>query len=1499
MPSVVASAPTCGVATWRGGGGSRSWSDPANWAGGRTPVSCQVVLFDTCSGDAVADAGFEGAIGGIILEGGYRGTVRLERGLQVLGEVRVAGGTLWLGPGPLVVVSLVQAGGRIEGEGGELRVDRAASVTGGVLETPRALMSVETLAIRGSGVVRMAAGGKLQITGDGEPLVGDGLLDATTNGGNSVEYSGQVTTNLSGAGPLAGLCRRGVARATPPLLRAGVGRGTAAQPSGAATLGPTSGFSESASAILNGGEDLPYRVLIDSGAGYGYVGTVTSPGIIVKVRLSDFTRVGALTLPPGMESVYAGVIDPSGGFAYFGTGPDPVPAVPTLPASIVRIRLSDFTVAGFLTLNDGESKIMTAAIDTAGGFAYFGAYTAPGIIVKVRLSDFTRVGALTLADGEDRPRCSVIDPASGFAYFGTETYPGIVVRVRLADFARVDALVLNDGEDYLESALLDAAAGNAYFAGGNPGFVVKVGLSDLSRVGSLPLDAGEGNPLAAVIDPSAGFAYFGTVLGPPVLIKVRLSDLSRVGTVSLDPEGYGLIGAALDAETGLAYFTTWDSPGTVIKVQLSDLTRVADLRLLAGADNLASAVADTSAGFAYLGSQTSPGLIVKVRLSDLTEVGRLTLATDSTWASTAAIDLPAGYAYFVTGGSPVTVVRIQLSDFTQAESLALTPSAEGGPIVIDSAGGFAYVGLRTNPGTIVKVRLSDFSEVASTTLALGEDSPATAAIDPVGGFAYFGTNTDPGIIVKVRLADLARVDAVTTAVPYLLRSGFDQVGGSLYFGSGNPTSASVAKVKLSDFTHTEDLAMPGYGWIWSCVIDGGGGFGYFGTANIPAAIVKVRLSDLAVVNALTLPSAESGPSSAVIDSVTGFAYFGTFTTAGRVVRIELGSTTTAVTSSVNPSQAGGTLTFTATVSPLHADAGTPGGMVDFTADGSPIAGCTALAPAGGQAQCTTSALAIGAHVIAAWFTADASWSNSAGTLLGGQLVNPSARITVPPSVMSGSSGNIASVPGAGTGATYAWIIQNGVITAGAGTPSVTFTAGPTGNVTLAVTVTSALVCSASGTATVPITSTVFSDGFEGTGWTVPWGFGAATWKLAGVGTTPPATPHSGSKLADFTAHTGTAGTQARLYRTTGFAVPAGVQNVALSFWMYHDAGAPSANDTVQAQVSTDGFRWVNVGPAVSRYAASAGWSQVMVDVTPYKGTSSLRLGFLGTSAHGNDCYLDDVAVTATGGPLPDFGLSASPAAVTAAQCGSATVAVTTSVAGGFSGGLALSASGMPAGATAVFAPPTIAAPGSGSSTLTLAAGSATPTGTYTVTVTASGGGLAHTAAVAFTVTVPNPPVTLSSDGFEGSGWTLPFAFSAVTWKLVTAGAYPPVTPHSGSKLADFAAHTSTAGAQARMYRTTGFAVPAGAHSVTLTFWMYHDAGAPAANDRVQAQVSTNGFTWVNVGAPVSRYAASPGWSQVTVDLTAYKGASNLRLGFLGTSAHGNDCYLDDIVVVAQ
>ena len=73
---------------------------------------------------------------------------------------------------------------------------------------------------------------------------------------------------------------------------------------------------------------------------------------------------------------------------------------------------------------------------------------------------------------------------------------------------------------------------------------------------------------------------------------------------------------------------------------------------------------------------------------------------------------------------------------------------------------------------------------------------------------------------------------------------------------------------------------------------------------------------------------------------------------------------------------------------------------------------------------------------------------------------PVATISASGLVGAGTTVNCASVPNAGTGATYIWSVTNGVITAGSGTSVINYTAGSSGAVRLAVVVNTPNACSA-------------------------------------------------------------------------------------------------------------------------------------------------------------------------------------------------------------------------------------------------------------------------------------------------------------------------------------------------------------------------------------------------------------------------------------------------------
>jgi hypothetical protein len=95
-------------------------------------------------------------------------------------------------------------------------------------------------------------------------------------------------------------------------------------------------------------------------------------------------------------------------------------------------------------------------------------------------------------------------------------------------------------------------------------------------------------------------------------------------------------------------------------------------------------------------------------------------------------------------------------------------------------------------------------------------------------------------------------------------------------------------------------------------------------------------------------------------------------TASQTFGVIAASTTTTVTSSLNPSVYGQAVTFTARVT----GAGNPAGSVTWSAN----TGCGATALSAGAATCTTSSLTLGTNVVMATYSGDTNHVASSGTL---------------------------------------------------------------------------------------------------------------------------------------------------------------------------------------------------------------------------------------------------------------------------------------------------------------------------------------------------------------------------------------------------------------------------------------------------------------------------------------------------------------------------------------
>ena len=161
---------------------------------------------------------------------------------------------------------------------------------------------------------------------------------------------------------------------------------------------------------------------------------------------------------------------------------------------------------------------------------------------------------------------------------------------------------------------------------------------------------------------------------------------------------------------------------------------------------------------------------------------------------------------------------------------------------------------------------------------------------------------------------------------------------------------------------------------------------------------------------------------------------GTDSTSPQVVNQDSSSTT--ISSSVNPSVFGQVVTFTATVSAMSPGAGTPSGTVTFE-EGSTTLAATVSVDSSGKATFSISSLSPGTHTITALYKGDGNFLTSSGSDSGSPQV-----VTQ----LAGSSTAVTSSPRPSVwGQTVTFTATVSTVSQGSGTPTgtVTFMEGST------------------------------------------------------------------------------------------------------------------------------------------------------------------------------------------------------------------------------------------------------------------------------------------------------------------------------------------------------------------------------------------------------------------------------------------------------------------------
>jgi hypothetical protein len=285
-----------------------------------------------------------------------------------------------------------------------------------------------------------------------------------------------------------------------------------------------------------------------------------------------------------------------------------------------------------------------------------------------------------------------------------------------------------------------------------------------------------------------------------------------------------------------------------------------------------------------------------------------------------------------------------------------------------------------------------------------------------------------------------------------------------------------------------------------------------------------------------------------------------------------------------------------------------------------------------------------------------------------------------------------------------------------------------------------------------------------------------------------------------------------------------------------------------------------------------------------------------------------VSLTVTASSSPAFSLAVSPASVSVAQGGTGTATATTTVSGGFDAAISLSASGLPAGATASFNPSSIAAPGAGTAAMTISVGASTAVGVYTVTVTATGGGLTNTATVSLSVTSAGSGQLIVDGGFESAtksgnsapGWTATTTISGQD-VIVYHGSYP----HTGSNYASEGGYNSDTDKL-----TQTLTIPSTINSATLTFWVNvvtQETTTSTKYDYLYVEIHNSSGTLLatpltlsNLNNKSSNNTNGVYFQPAAISLTSYKGQT-IELVFHATTDYEKTTTfnIDDVSVATQ
>ena len=454
-------------------------------------------------------------------------------------------------------------------------------------------------------------------------------------------------------------------------------------------------------------------------------------------------------------------------------------------------------------------------------------------------------------------------------------------------------------------------------------------------------DEGDGVNMVAVIDPNATqterhLSAGGLQVMREVLIMPGPTPDGEWSSIPGAVREYCVNATCVNPESGAVYFNSEDGRAYKWDLTSNSITSAIALTPGFGEPYVPTVIGPDGTVFTLNGGQV-------FAIGSMTDIA-VTLDSSNADVRKAVLGDNLTFTAHVTGTGPTPTGSVHFVDFTYG-------AYDGGlgeftPVTVDL-------------GT-VPLDGSGNASISTTALTAGGDYLGnhfvTASFSGDGNYGSVETT----IVQKVH------ANATTTAL--------GTVANPSSFGQTVTLTATVAAVIGGSGTPTGVVTfLDGTQVIGQVMLDGTG-TGVFTTSALSPGTHSLK---------------------AEYQSDTQFAY-----SSGTASQDVQEGTTTAIQSSLNPSNVGQSVTFTATVTSNDAGAGTPTGSVTFK-DGTTTIGSGSL-NGSGQASMNISGLAAGNHTIYAYFTGSNGYLDSNSNL--SQVVNPD---TTAPSIPQ----NVAAVTG--------------------------------------------------------------------------------------------------------------------------------------------------------------------------------------------------------------------------------------------------------------------------------------------------------------------------------------------------------------------------------------------------------------------------------------------------------------------------------------------------------